>query len=778
MKDSAVTPPFNIWHLAFGIRHSAFGIWHLAFGIGYNADPVTNRPKSMLVLAALLVVATFVTYVPSLGNGFIWDDDYYVTHNEHLRTLGGLGAIWFDLGAVPQYYPLTHTTFWIEYQLWGLWPAGYHLTNLLLHIAAALLWWRVLRRIGLSDAAAWFAAAIFALHPIEVESVAWITERKNVLSTVLYLGAALAYMRFDERRGEKAAYALAILLFVGALLSKTVTATLPPALLLVAYLRRGRIGRRDLLTTAPLFVVGIAMGLVTVIMERHTVGAEGAEWAYSAVDRVLIAGRALCFYAGKLLWPTDLIFIYPRWDIDATAAWQYVFPAAALAAILALWLARKRLGRGPLVGVLYFAGTLFPALGFFNVFPMRYSFVADHFQYLAGMGLIAIVAAALARRRAGVVVLCVALCMLAPLTWRQTAAYKDPPTLWRTTLARNDQAWMAHNNYGILLADEGKHAQAIEHFKRATELKPDHAHAFRHWGQSLLALGDVQDALMKMRTAVTLAPNDARIASTYGQALLKAGRLDEAEAALRRAAALAPRQAAVMGPTLVGLGLVAIERKDYAGAVEPLLAALRFTPDDAAAHRALALTYDAMDQPADAAHHFERALALDPNSAATHNNYAMLLGRYGRLDEAETHLRQAIRIDPSYAAAHSNLGVVRLASGDAAGAVASFERALEIDPDRPVTLRSCAWILATYPDDAVRNGPRAVELAQRAVNLRGDDPTSLDTLAAALAQAGNFDQAIATARRAAELAGDGELADQIKVRIALYQQGKPYHSSR
>jgi hypothetical protein len=352
--------------------------------------------RSAWLVALGIVCLTLLVYAPAISAGFIWDDDHYVTENMTLRSLAGLKQIWLDPKATPQYYPLVHTGFWVEYHLWGLDPKGYHLVNVLLHAANAVLVWLVLKRLGVPGAL--WAALIFALHPVHVESVAWVTERKNVLSTLFYLSAMLAYWRFwpadgaQPQTGAWRWYGLALLLFVFALLSKTVTCSLPAAILLIRWWKTGRLASRDWLLTAPMFAVGLALALLTVYLEKHHVGAQGEEFTWSYLDRVLIAGRAIWFYAGKLIWPSNLIFIYPRWNIDASVWWQYVFPLAAAGVVLALLVLRNRLGRAPLTAVLFFIGTLTPALGFFDVYPMRYSFVADHFQYLASLGLIVLFA--------------------------------------------------------------------------------------------------------------------------------------------------------------------------------------------------------------------------------------------------------------------------------------------------------------------------------------------------------------------------------------------------
>ena len=332
------------------------------------------QPKLKLLLGCLvLAVACFVAYIPAIRGDFIWDDDRYLTANPLIIASDGLWRIWFSTDAPSQYFPLTYTTFWFEYRLWGLNPIPYHITNIAVHVISSCLLWVILRR--LSIPAAFVSAAVFALHPVNVESVAWITERKNVLSGVFYFAAALAYLRFvamsdakgsDESsvRGwrEKAArllrnasgpwgrwlpYLAALVLFMAALLSKTVTCSLPAALLLVRWWKKGRLCWRDVLPLVPFFVIGMRLGLLTAHIEKHDLGAQGADWSLTLVERFLIAGRVLWFYAGKLLYPARLTFIYPRWAVDVGEGWQWLFLSAAVGVIMALWFLRRRLGRGP-----------------------------------------------------------------------------------------------------------------------------------------------------------------------------------------------------------------------------------------------------------------------------------------------------------------------------------------------------------------------------------------------------------------------------------------------
>ena len=483
-----------------------------------------------------------VAYFPALGGGFVWDDDSYVTSNQTLRTELGLLRIWTEPTASPQYYPLVFTTFWVEYQLWEDAPLGYHLTNVLLHGLNAVLLWRVLRQLDVP--APWLAAAVFVLHPVQVESVAWITERKNVLSACFYFAAALAYFRFSPPEPRPVEppqrwnwYALSLGLFACALLAKTVTCSLPAALLLVLWWKRERVARADVLHLVPFFALGVGLALVTVWLEKHHVGADGPEWVLSPVERGLIAGRAVIFYVGKLFWPASLTFIYPRWHIDAGDARQYLFPLAVLVVLAACWLGRRRWGRGPLVACLVFAGTLVPALGFIDVYPMRYSFVADHYQYLASASLLALLVstgrAVLHRlgpsgKVAAPVVGAGVLLVLGVLTWKQAGIYKDLPTLWRDTIAKNPGCWMAHTNLGVYLFREGSHDEARAHYAEADRLKPHDPQILFHLGEVLAHQGKREEAIARFSEVVRLRPDYPEARAFLGVTLAQHGKPEEA----------------------------------------------------------------------------------------------------------------------------------------------------------------------------------------------------------------------------------------------------------
>jgi protein O-mannosyl-transferase len=344
--------------------------------------------KRSIIGILLILVATCVAYLPALSGSFVWDDEEYITKPE-LRNISGLYRIWFEPRATGQYYPLLYSAFWLQHKLWGDSPAGYHIVNLSLHLLVVILAYAILVKLEVPGAL--LAAGIFALHPVHVETVAWISEQKNTLSGVFYLAAMLVYLKRDASSG-KLSYFGSFVLYVLAVLSKSVTATLPGALLVILWWKHGRIEwRRDVLPLVPFFTAGLVFGLVTAYAESVWVGAGAANEGLSAIQRVLVAGRAIWFYLGKLVLPVNLAFSYPKWTIDPSDWTQWLYVLGVLALLGILWGVRQR-SRAPLAALLFFIGTLFPALGFLNVFPFRYSYVADHFQYLASLGIIVLAA--------------------------------------------------------------------------------------------------------------------------------------------------------------------------------------------------------------------------------------------------------------------------------------------------------------------------------------------------------------------------------------------------
>jgi protein O-mannosyl-transferase len=595
-----------------------------------------------------IVAATFLAYAPALHAGFIWNDRDYVTAPA-LRSLHGLARIWFEPGATEQYYPVLHSAFWFEHRLWGDAAAGYHVVNVLLHALAACLVGLVARRLRLRGA--WIAAGLFALHPVAVESVAWIAEQKNTLSTVFFLGAALVYLRFDEKRIAES-YVAATGLFALAVLSKSVTAILPAALLLVFWWQKGALDwRRDIRPVMPWFAGGAAIGLFTAWVERTYIGASGPAFELGVLDRLLLAGRVVWFYFGKLVWPAELIFIYPRWTVSA-ADWRWFgWPIALGTVFVLLWMMRRR-SRGPLGLALWYVGALFPVLGFFNVYGFVYSFVADHWQYLASIGVYVVFAAGAASlmtratgkmRLTGMTAVVGLLGILGTLTWRQSTLYRDIETFYRTTLVRNPACWMAHNNLACLLAEKGRPAEAIPHFEQTLRLNPGDAGSEDNLGLALRAVGRDAEAMPHFAAAIALKPDFVAPRLHLARYLDDNGRPEHAIAQYEAVLSIRPELAEIHNDC--GAACMAAGRIDAA------------------------------------AGHFQAAAQLAPTLAAAHMNWGNALLQLGRNDDALREHRISVQLAPHVANARISLGIALAQSGRLTEAIAEFETAVRMAPE-------------------------------------------------------------------------------------------------
>jgi tetratricopeptide (TPR) repeat protein len=502
--------------------------WAAAFGRGWAS----------LVLIAL----TVVTFAPALNGQFLWDDDAHVTGPE-LRSAAGLARIWFEPGATQQYYPLLHTAFWFQHHLWGDAVFGYHLVSVLLHATSAVLLWLILRRLEVDGA--WVAAAVFAVHPLQVESVAWISEQKNTLSLTFFLASLFLYLDFDWDR-RKSRYLLAVVLFVLGLLTKTIVATLPGVILVIFWWQRGRLSWRwDIAPLGPWFAAGAAAGLVTAAIERSMLGAEGAAFNWMLSERLVLAGRAAWFYLGQLVWPSRLLFVYPRWEL--TTAWPWLLaPLGAAAVIFACFIVRAR-WRAPLAVALIYLGTLFPALGFVNVYPFVFSFVADHFAYLPSIAIIVAASSMLSRSRflAGPPWLrrsaaAVGISVLGMLAWRQCTVYADAETLYRTTLEGNPSCYLCLNNLGTLAVARGDTSVAIARFEAALRVQPQAAETHNNLANLLMERGDTSQAIEHYHRSLAIAPRNVVARTNLGIALTRMGRLQDAKAEFEEALRIMP----------------------------------------------------------------------------------------------------------------------------------------------------------------------------------------------------------------------------------------------
>jgi len=670
----------------------------------------------------------------------------------------------------------------------------------LLHGAAAILLWQLLKRLRVPGA--WLAGAIFALHPVCVMSVAWITELKNVLSTTLALGATLAYLRatgLDEfgetpQPGQGSDrpinlnlpfYALSIGLFLLAMLAKTAVSFLPITLLIITWWRRRKLTWPALWPVLPMLGIVALLGYITVGVETSSGGAVGEHFHLSFPARVLVSGRSFWFYLEHALVPRLSPFLYGRWDVNPAAWWQWLFPAATIALLAAAWQFRQKIGRGTVAALLHFFLTTSFLILLVVPYFTTFSFVSDHWQYYGMPALAALVAAGIVRAvqvfakgdlNVQAAVGGVLLAGLGVLTWFQCGMYRNGETLWSTTIKRSPDCAQAHTRYGDILFQ-------------------------RH---------DVDNAVREFQTAITLDANDPETHYNLGNAFAQQGHLDLARNEFAKVLELEP--ASRLGHN--GMGKLLSAEAKYDEAVKEFEKATNGQPPFIEAHLNLGNAFMATDHLEDAKREYSRVIELDPNNFAGHLNLGTLLARDRQLDAAIQQFSQAEAINPHDAMVATDLGTALLQKGLLPGAAQEFQKAAQISPsnysvhvslgiilyqmrqvdeaidqfktamklrpDRPEAadrLNRIAWIFAASPVAASRDGKRSLALVEELMRQEGsDDPNLIAIQAAAYAESGKFSEAVAAARKAVDLAGQENAPADI--RAALNEQLESYRNSQ
>lgn len=697
-----------------------------------------------------MLATLFAAYQPVWRAGFIWDDDDHVTGNACVVGPLGLKEIWTTSAA--RICPLVLSSFRVQHALWGLKPLPYHLVTLLMHGLAAVVLWRVLLRLQVPGA--WFGAALWALHPVQVESAAWITELKNTQSGLFYMLTVLFFARArlaEAAAGERVRRRndwIAVGFGVLAMASKSSTVILPLTLGLCAWWIQRGWRWRDAVRLVP-FLALAALSSGMAIWTQGGEGLIGPEWDRTWPHRIAAAGNVVWFYLGKLCWPHPLIFVYPKWAINPREALAYMPLALVLVTLAALWLGRRRWGRGAFMSFACFLAALLPVLGILDHYFLCYSFVGDHFQYLASAAPLALAGgglwSALGKIAGGSPFIRPAACGLVLaglgfLTWRHAAVFKDDESLWRDTLAKNPACWMAHNNWGYDLADLGQAEAAKAHYLAALQAYPNFPEAHFNLAAVLLGEGNTEAATQHYLAAISAKPGFAEAHSDLSNLLVKQG--------------------------------------DTRGAIQHAAEAIRLRPNYPQAHFNLGNALNSQGQLTNAVAEYAAAVRLRPNYAEARYNLGCALYLLGRADEAVAQLSEVILLQPANAAAGCKLAFILAARGRGREAINLYREVLRQQPEFGAAWRGLAWLLATDPQAELRDGPEAVRLATRAAELAGSaNARALDTLAAAYAEAGRFAEAAATARQAQALAaaqGQEAYAEEIGRRLALYGDNLAY----
>ena len=759
--------------------------------------------QSTLKAPAIFVV-TLLVYIPAMQAGFIWDDDAFLTRNPLIHASDGLYRFWFTTEA-PDYFPLTSSMLWLEWRLWGPNPIGFHVVNVLLHATSSVLIWLILRE--LRAPGAWVAGALFAIHPVNVESVAWVTERKNTLPMVLFCLSTLLYVH-HLRNGRWPAYAGALLAFLLALLSKTSVVMLPLILLGLTAWHRGTVRRKDVLSLLPFLALSLVLGLVTVWFQYHRAIGPEVVRADGFLSRLAVAGCAIWFYLYKALLPVGLCFVYPRWELNASSPISYLPAAAIIVLGLLLWRSRGTWGKPFLLGLGYYVVTLLPVLGFLNIYFMRYSYVADHWQYLPLAGVVALVAAgagvAVLRlhgpkrhyaRAAGVAVLSI----LGVMTFYQSRIYRDQYTLWQHTLERNPAAWMAHNNLGNLLREDGRTEDSLRHLRLALDLAPDDPDLHHNLAAAYLQAKDLENAERHARAALKLDPQHVKALNNLAMLLAEKGANSAASQMFEKALSIHPGASYVLN----NYGLHLMKRGDYAGAQKRFEAAVSASPDYALGYANYGRLLRKMGRLDEAVESLRHAVSLSPRSASFHNALGEMQAEQGEHLRATAHFSKALEIRPGHPKAGRNLLESRAAliaaallrrPGDAdlrrqmattlmslkryREAVKHFEELLRSRPESVLALDGLAWLQATDPSPETRDARKAIELAEKACRLtKRQDAYLLDTLAIAYSSAGRFKDAQRVNKEAMAvlaLLGDTTYLAELRQRLGLYEAGQPF----
>jgi|CZKI01.1.fsa_nt_gi tetratricopeptide (TPR) repeat protein len=725
----------------------------------YISGEAKGAPWKRILQASIIAVAGLWIYWPAIHGNWLWDDVGLVAGNESLRSLRGLWDIWFSSPSY-DYWPMSSTVFWAEWHLWGDRPAAFHAVGLGLHLLSALLVWRVLGKLGLRWA--WLAALVFTIHPLAVESVAWISETKNTLSLLFFLLSLSAYLDYD-RTGRRSGHVFSILCFLAAMLSKASVVMLPVTLLLYCWWRRDRISWNDLARLAPHLAIALVLGLAAMHFQSAHAPVDPAVDSRGPITRLVGAETAAVFYLGKVFCPVALIPIYPRWALDKS--WPFALLSGTFLAA-ALWLMcarRSGWGRHALLGFGFFLLNLLPALGFARMTFMNISWVADHFVYLPMIGMIGLFVLGVeachrrlpAFQQPFLSFAVIALCGLLACGSRLCAAHwEGAEALWSYTIDRNPGAWMAQFNLAAEIHKvPGRLAEAIAHYEEAVRLKPDFAEAHNNLGRALEATpGRLNDAIGHYEEALRLAPDSAEAHNNLGGALeALPGRLDEAIAQYGEALRLKPDFAEAHNN--LGSALQSIPGR-LNKAVAHYGEALRLRPGFAEAHNNLGGALEAMPgRLDDAIAQYVEALRLKADFVQARLNLARVLGKMpGRLDEAIAQYGEVLRLRPNLAEAHFNLGCdLQKAPGRLDEAIAQYREAVRLKPDYADAYFNLGVALEAMPGRT----DEAVTQYEASLRLRPGFARAHFNLACALEKVpGRLDEAIAQYKEAIRLEPD------------------------
>lgn len=612
--------------------------------------PSRQIALKQFVPGLLIFCAVVVVFWPVYSAGFIWDDNVMLTDSPLMR--GPFSALWTGASGV-DYFPVTYSSLWLEWRLWGMNAAGYHVTNALLHACSCVVLWRVFVR--LKFPAAWLAALLFAVHPVNVESVAWIAERKNVLAMLFYAVTAWAFVRFVQG-GQRKWYFISLVAFLLSLLAKPAAVAWPiVAFGLVWWMNASRADKiptpKVIQWTAPFMLIAVALGLVTVWCQYHFAIKGDVVYERDFLARVATAGMAVWFYLGKAIVPWPLSFIYPMWKMEPMSILHWVPMLGLLGAFVVGWVFRKTWGKTVLLSLVYFVLLLAPVLGILKISFQRYSYVADHWQYFA-LPAVMVVIATLLRKIPHYRVAGIGIAMLfASLAFAQARHYQSMETLWSDTLDENPESWVASGGLGLEWIKAGRVEEGIALCEKSLRIYPNQGESHANVGLALLQLGRVEEGIAHLREAIRVEPNYVPTYCQLGNALERQGKLDEAielyHEAIRR------------GPDVpLGynyLGSLFAQQRRIDEATELFRKAVELGPDYENALCNLGAALTTQGKPKEAVPILQKAVALNPDDPSAHANFGNALLDLKQVQEARNQFEAALRINPDLAPAKYGL---------------------------------------------------------------------------------------------------------------------------
>lgn len=719
-----------------------------------NLTETDRQQATPYILALIIILITFVAYFPCMKGPFIWDDNHMVYNNPLIKggVSDGLMKFWFTKQNF-DYFPLTFTSLWIEWRLWGTNPMGYRLVNILLHALCAIAVWRILKRLKVP--APWLIGAIFAVHPVAVGSVAWIAERKNTLSMVFFLLSLLSYLRFEDEESEGKQsgrwYWLSLAAFLAALFSKTSVVMLPVVILGLAWWRRGKITRKDLTRMAPYFAAAFLMGLLALWFQyNRAIGrGMGTIRPEGPFSRTAAAGWSLWWYAFKAIVPVNLMVVPPRWHVVALnpVAW---LPLALYAAVAwVCWKNRATWGRHPLAAMGYHAVNLLPVLGIFQIYFMRFSLVGDHWHYIAYIGpvilLVAPLAAWVGRQRdeirlyshAGAGFL---LCLLCVLTWRQSSLYANERELWLHNIRHNREGWVAYHNAAVLFPRGSQ--ESLDFFSEAINLNPEYHEAYFGRGQTYSARGQLQKAAEDFNKAVSIRDDYFLAQNELGLVYLRAGAISNAIPCFRKAIKTRPNMLDARINLAGSLMVMGSTNEANAEIAE----AMRFGASDVLVFQNLGTIQMAMRQRDNAVKSFKEAIQrgtgrADPEAARqvanAYYNLGLLYLEEQKIQDAYDSFSAATVLNDKFADARMQKADLMLAFGYPQEAASEYIQIVALNPDNPIVRLKLGNAL--FSSGNLQEAATQFEMITR---LRPDIPEAYINLGATLAALNNTNAAL------------------------------------